>query len=269
MTNKIKIAIEGSLSTPKLFTALQLAHGLTGAWERIIVIGSTSRDGQYQHIGGYSTLHVASDATPQRYTELLNIAASCKDAVILSGLSNEWQHGVSAHLQGSYYEDVLRAHRTFFHMLRHAPVHVIALVDTRTTFLQRDSRGRRKLRQERVIQQPGISQHFATVLRINSSGNARVEKDATKTLPTDEQFKVSLHHGALLSEWCRRGDPVISRELQERIDQCSSLGELYQLLFTMDVDDTDVITAFTRRRLQLDGDHKEHTMEIVPGGLWL
>ncbi|RYF37895.1 MAG: hypothetical protein EON97_00405 [Chitinophagaceae bacterium] len=268
--NKIKLALTGLPSSPKLFTALQLAYGLCGSWERIIVIGSSQRDGQYQHIGGYNTLGIAKDATPQRYMELLNIAASCsKDVVILSSLSDEWQYGVSSHLQSSYYEEVLRSHRTLFHMMKHAPVHVIGLIDTRHTFLQRDAEGKRRLRTEQLIQQQDIGHHFTTVLHLEKRAIAVVHKDGTKVFPADEPFKLSVHYGALLSDWCRSGEPVIAREIQTRIDQCSSLSELYQLLFDMDIDNPDVIAAFTRRRLEIDETLKEPTLELIPGGALL
>ena len=76
--NKIKLALIGErLSSPTLFTALQVAFGLCGKWEKIIVIGSSDNDGRYQHVGNYGTLFIPSDATPQRYMDLLNIIGAC------------------------------------------------------------------------------------------------------------------------------------------------------------------------------------------------
>ncbi len=118
-----------------------------------------------------------------------------------------------------------------------------------------------------MAQQPDIADHFTTVLHLDKRGSCRVQKDSTKVLPTDVPFKLSLHHGALLANWCRSGEPVISWELQQQIDNCSSLAELYQLLFETDIENVDVITAFTRRRLQLDEERKEPVLELVPGGL--
>jgi hypothetical protein len=268
--NKLKLALTGLPSSPKLFTALQLAYGLCGSWERIIVIGSSPRDGQYQHLGGYNTLGIAKDATPQRYSDLLNLCTGChKDVIIFSSLSDEWQYGVAHHLQSSCYEDLLRSHRMLLHMMKHAPVHVIGCIDTRHTFLQRDNEGKRRLRTEQIIQQPDIDQHFTTVLNLDKRGNSGTQKDGTKIFPVDEPFKLSVHHGALLSDWCRSGEPVIAREIQDRIDQCSSLSALYQLLFDIDIDDPDIITAFTRRRLELDKNLKEPTLEVVTGGALL
>ena len=87
--------------------------------------------------------------------------------------------------------------------------------------------------------------------------------------PADERFKLSVHHGALLSDWCRSGEPVIAKETQKRINECSTISELYQLLFDLDIDDVDVITAFTRRRLEIDETLKEPTLEVVHGGALL
>lgn len=266
-SNKIKLALTGPPPAPKLFNALQLAYGLCGSWERIIVVGSSSNDGRYQHLGAYSTLGIAKDATPQRYTELLNISASCgKDVVIFSSLSDEWQYGVSHHLNTSYYEDVLKSHRMLFHVMRHAPVHVIACIETRNVFLQKDEKGKRRLSTEQIIQQPGIEKQFTTVLRMDKRGYAGVAKDGAKVFDVEQRFKISLHHGARLHDWCRGGDPVISLELQHRIDCCSTLSELYQLLFELDADDLDVLSAFTRKRLEMDEESKEQPLEMIPGG---
>src|SRR5437899_1745874 len=124
--NKVQLALVGSQTTPKLYTALQFAVGLCGGWERIVVL-SSSAAGQYQHLGGYSTLAIPEDATPQRYTEVLNIVSSCSmDVVIFDSLSNEWENGVNHHLDTSYYSEVLKAHRMFLMAVKHAPVHTIA-----------------------------------------------------------------------------------------------------------------------------------------------
>jgi hypothetical protein len=46
---------------------------------------------------------------------------------------------------------------------------------------------------------------------------------------------------------------TVPKELQERINRCHSLKELYTLLFATEDDSEGVITAFAKRRLQIEG----------------
>lgn len=267
----IKLALTGLSSAPKLFSALQLAYGLAGKWERIIVVGSSRTDAAYQHLGNYGTLTVARDATPARYTELLNLCVeSHKDVVIFTSLSDEWQLGVGYHANTSYHEDVLRAHRTFLQTIRNAPVHIIACLDTRKVFLPKDLRGRRTLNvAEQVIQQPGIEGEFMTVLHLDKKGLARVQRDDTDVFDREQRIALNVLHGCVLLDWCHSSESIESLEIQQRIDRCTTLDELYRLLFLLDVDDANLIAAFTKRRLELDSDQSRDVPTLLPieGGL--
>lgn len=271
-SNKIKLALTGHSTAPKLLTALKLAYGLSRDWNRVISIGCSARDAQFQHLGAYHTLHIDTDATPSRYTELLNLATGCgKDVLILSTLSNEWCRGVQDHLDSSCFQDVLRAHRTLFQWMRHAPVHIICLIDSRTIFLQRDEEGRRKLRQEQLVQQPGVEDHFTSVLHLDRRGNASVRTDVTGTFPTGAPFSITFDSDTLLFDWCRRVEPEDSSRMQERVNACTSIHELHQLLFTVECDDTEALNALTRRRMELEATERvaghEPQLTFVEGGL--
>jgi hypothetical protein len=267
-SNKIQLALVGSPATPKLYAALQLAVGLCGGWERTVVISSSPKAGQYQHLGSYSTLGIPNDASPQKYLQTLNIVSSCSiDVVILDSLSNEWEYGVNHHLDTSYYDDVLKAHRMLLMAVKHAPVHVIACLHTRNVYLHRDEDGKRKLFSEQIIQQQGIEKHFSTVLRLDKRGAGQVIRDVTGVFDGLQPFTPGIQHGALLHGWCAGGEPVIHPDLQKRIDGCNTLVELYELLFTQDLDDLDLLSAFTRRKLQLDPDRMEPVFEVIPGAL--
>jgi hypothetical protein len=268
--NKIKLALTGMSSAPKLFNALQLAYGLAGRWERIIVIGSSRQDALYQHLGAYSTLTVAKDATPQRYSDLLNLCAGChKDVIIFSSLSEEWHSGVAYHASSSYYEDVLIAHRDLLLLMRHAPVHIISCIHTRKVFLPKDeTTGKRKLNfSEQLIQQSGIEKNFSVVLHIDKHGATKVEKDETGIFDKERRVKLNVHHGCILHDWCSSDESQVLIEIQRRIDRCSTLEELYRLLFDLDLDDAAIISAFTRRRLELSPDDGTPKLEPIQGGL--
>ncbi|RYZ15143.1 MAG: hypothetical protein EOP49_53305, partial [Sphingobacteriales bacterium] len=226
---RLRLAITGPVSAPKLFTALQLAYGLTGAWDRIIVIGNSPKDNLYHHLGSYHVLSVSKGASPQRYADLLNLCSGCnKDAVIFSTFADEWREGVGSSVQTGYHEEALRGHRLLFEMIRHSQVHVIVCIDSKKKLLYQSGERHPKIRIGYApIQEEGFERHLTSVLALDKKGMAKVEKDTTKVLPAEIVFKPSVQTGALLQDWCYEGCPLISLEMQHRIDRCTNLAQLY------------------------------------------
>jgi hypothetical protein len=255
---KMRLSLFGQTAAPKLFTALQIAYGLCGDWNRIMVLSSSGKADRYQTLGPYQTFDVHPLSTPERYASLLNIVQSCRmDVIILDNFSDEWRHGVSAQLNDFNYQDVLNAHRTLMKMIRFSAEHIICCVDTERKLSYRDREGNRKLHySERPVQQEGIDRYFMTVLSLDRKGNATVLKDLTNTLPENKPFKITPQVGALLQDFCCEGQTVVPRELQNRINSCESLGELYTLMFSEECSDVEMIGAFTKRRLELEDQHQ-------------
>lgn len=255
---KMRLSLFGQTNAPKLFTALQIAYGLCGDWNRIMVLSSSGKAERYQALGPYQTFDIHPLSTPERYGSLLQIVQSCRlEVIILDSFSDEWRHGVSAQLNDFNYQDVLNSHRTLMKMIRFSAEHIICCIDTERKLAYRDKEGNRKLHYtERPVQQEGIERYFMTVLRIDRKSNASVVKDLTRTLPEDKPFKVTPQIGALLQDFCCEGQTVIPKDLQERINACHSLGELYALMFAEDLSDVELIGAFTKRRLELEDLHQ-------------
>lgn len=262
------MALIGQRLSVTVYTALKIAYGLCGSYSKIALISSSSNDNRYQHIlGNYSTLHIPADATPQRYMEIMNIVGPCGfDVIIFSGLSIEWREGVTRHLPSSYYEDVLKAHNTFMSVLRHFPRHVIGCIETKRNIIKMNTEGVPKIDLSRqIIQQPGIEKNFTTVLKMDKKGRAEVVKDLSQTLP-QQQFYPDYQIGAVLQDWCCNGNSYVPEDLQQKIDDCNSIRELYQLLFEMDIEDVELISAFTRRRMVLEGKGNKPSLEVIQGG---
>lgn len=267
---KVMAALSGPTSSPKLFNALQISFGLCGSWEKILVISTSYKASQYQHLGGYSVLTLSKDSTPQKYLDLLTLVAACgKEVVILSNISDEWREGVVSNMDSPFYEEALRTHRELFNLLRQLPFHVIACVDTKKKLSFREgNNGNHKLSVgHELIQQQGIERYFNTVLQIDKRGCALAVKDMTQMIPSEKRVKVTPQIGAALLDFCREGNSVVPKGLQEMIDSCQSLGDLYELLFDLDIDDMNLLTSFTKRRLELEGNNGRVEMEAIAGGL--
>lgn len=69
-------------------------------------------------------------------------------------------------------------------------------------------------------------------------------------------IEVSSHGSTLtltISPASCSSSPCLSPELERRIKGCDSLRELYLLLFEVDSDSPEVMDAFCRKRLELEG----------------
>ena len=267
--NKVMVALTGPTSSPKLFSALQIGFGLTGSYKKILVISTSYKAFQYQHMGDYSVLTLPRDSTPQKYLDLLNLVAACgKELVILSNFSDEWSDGVLSHLQSSFYEEALRSHRELFNLLRQLPIHVVACIDSsKKLSFNEDHNGKRRLgMNQKLIQQQGIERYFNTVLQIDKRGCALAVKDMTQMIPSEKTVKVTPQIGAALLDFCKEERSIVPKGLQEMIDGCQSLGDLYELLFDLDVDDVHLLTAFTKRRLQLQDTSDCKELQETTGG---
>jgi hypothetical protein len=169
---------------------------------------------------------------------------------------------------------VLKAHRLLFNGIRHSPVHVIACVDTQKKFTCQDSEGKTRLNfSSQPIQYQGFEKNFTTVLQMDKKGRTTAVKDLSKVLPV-APFQINPQVGAMLQDWCYKGEPVVSQEIQQKINSCNSLSELYQLLFDLDIEEGELFQAFAKRRLELDSMYRDKDahpaksqLEIVPGGL--
>jgi hypothetical protein len=145
---------------------------------------------------------------------------------------------------------------------------VIGCIDTtKKLSFKDDNDGKHKVTvNQKLIQQQGIERYFNTVLQIDKRGRALAMKDMTQMIPSEKTIKVTPQIGAALQDWCKEGTSVVPKGLQEMIDGCQSLGDLYELLFDLDVDDVNLFTAFTKRRLQLEGNIGGVELQAIIGG---
>ncbi|RYE52680.1 MAG: hypothetical protein EOP48_15970 [Sphingobacteriales bacterium] len=251
---KARVALVGGANSPKLYAALQIAFGLTGNYQRIIVIDSTGKADRYSILGDYHVCEIHPQSTPDRYSSLLNIVQGTPHDAVILDLTSEWR-SVTAQVNEYNYQQVLRSHRTFMQQLKFSCTHIIALVDSERKLAYRDKGGNCKLHFEnRIVQMEGVENFFTTVLRLDRKGYATTEKDLTGMLPKDKQFKPDALSGAVLHDWCSKGRTVVPEELQKKIDACTSLGELYNLLFSSEVTDAEMVSAFTQKRIDLEAE---------------
>src|SRR6476661_4504968 len=89
---KIKMGLQGPSSSGKTFSALLVAYGLCGSWERIAVIDTENGSSHlYAHLGAFKVLPLNSPYTPEAY---INAMTFCQQkgilVIVIDSISHEW-----------------------------------------------------------------------------------------------------------------------------------------------------------------------------------
>jgi hypothetical protein len=96
---KIKMALQGPSGSGKTKSALLIAYGLCGSWEKIGVIDTENRSADlYADIGPYNVLPLSPPFTPERYIEALWICIKAElQVIIIDSTSHERDHLLDYH----------------------------------------------------------------------------------------------------------------------------------------------------------------------------
>lgn len=129
-------------------------------------------------------------------------------------------------------------HHVFISYLQQSAAHIIATI--RST-------------DRKVLQEEGYAHYFGTVLSLDRNHEARVIKDCTGLFKGICPGELSASVGERLLKWCNNGEDSISLNLQQRINACKSHEQLQRLMVDSQLEDMSLMSAFTHRRLELDG----------------
>jgi hypothetical protein len=90
---RIKMALQGPSGSGKTMSALLIAFGLCGEWNKIAVIDTENHSADlYAHLGGYNVLSISAPFTPEKYIEAINVCENAGiEVIIIDSISHEWE----------------------------------------------------------------------------------------------------------------------------------------------------------------------------------
>lgn len=224
-----KITIEGPSGAGKTVAALQLAYGLVGDWNRIVVIDTENRRALYTvgqifgetTIGEFQHLPLVPPYSPWRLTEALRAVESSEQfgAVILDSMSKEWE-GVGGTLelvgngngqnQFAAWKGPGDAHRRFIDSIQFSNMHVIATMRSKVKYdlVDEENKAGRlvsvpKKRGMEAIQRSGTEYEFDVAFRLEMNHDAEISKDNTRVFMADTPGPITPEHGRRIVEWSR------------------------------------------------------------------
>lgn len=219
-----KVKLRLNLSAPsgagKTYSALLLAKGLVGSWEKIAVIDTENGSASlYEHLGAFNVIDLAPPFTPERYIQAIDACiAGGMECIIIDSSTHEWS-GTGGCLEAndqlaaakyrgnawSAWNETTPRHDAFVNKVLQCPVHVITCTRSKMDTVMTDDKKVKKVGMK-DIQREGWEYELTVSLNIDrDTHKAIASKDRTELFEGKQPFVITEATGQLIREWCEKG----------------------------------------------------------------
>jgi hypothetical protein len=234
---KIRCGMSGPSGFGKTYSALLLAKGLVGEWDKIAVIDTENGSADlYSNLGEYNVIPLVAPYSPERYIEAINACVKGgMECIIIDSISHEWDgKGGCLEIQeqlGGKYQDwakVTPRHQAFVEAITTSPVHMITTVRRKQDYdMIKDGN---KTKVEKVGMKEVTREGFEYELTvnfefINDKHMVKAGKDRTGLFVDKPEFIVTEKTGELIKDWCEVGVDEV-QEAITKLKNCNSVDEL-------------------------------------------
>lgn len=253
-----KLAMQGPSGSGKTYSALLLAFGLCGAYEKVAIIETAyNAANHYAYFGKFHTLSLDAPFTAEKFIDALDLCErSGIEVIIIDTLSAEWSG--SGGMQERMVEEGTECmfwHQSLLQAIGESNCHIIATLQTKEGYnysIKGDKREILKFGLE-PIQQQGIHYCFHTVLSLDMQHKAKPMKDRTSFFEEHSGQVITEEIAALYATWSTGHKQEVPEDLQGRISSCKTIKELLDLMFQSNMYHEPTMQAFTARRIELEG----------------
>ena len=238
---KIKMAIQGPSGAGKTMTALLIAYGLCGDWQKIAVIDTENHSADlYAHLGNFKTLPLEPPFSPERYIQAIDICLrGCVQVIIIDSTSQEWDFLLEYHssLQGNSFTNwnkVTPRHDAFVTAVLQSQVHIICTIRSKTDYILVEKNGKQV--PEKIgmkgVQRESLEYEFTLVFEIDMTQKVKASKDRTGMFIGRPDFTPNIDTGKQILQWCNQGIEIPFVNIEQvlaMVDSCKSEKELVNL----------------------------------------
>lgn len=251
---KLRLGLSAVSGGGKTVSALRLAYGITGDWNKIAVIDTEngSADLYANHIlkdgfliGEFNTLPLSAPYSPERYIQAVkDCEAAGMEVIIIDSISHEWD-GAGGCLQiqealGGKYQDwakVTPRHQNFINSILQSTCHIITTVRRKQDYeMVKDGSGKVKVEKAglKEVTREGFEYELTLNLELDMRHNAKALKDRTGLFDGQPEFMITEATGKIIKQWCESGIEPIHDEIdfmawEDSINACNNTADLMKL----------------------------------------
>lgn len=271
---KLRVNLASPSGFGKTYSALLIAFGLTGNWQKIAVIDTENESASlYSHLGKFKTLPLAPPYSPDRYIQAIE---TCEregmEVVIIDSITHVWkgQGGLLEYQNslGGRYQDWAKAtplYQNWLNKILQSKCHVITTNRKKQGYNMITEGNKTKVEKAGLDDEirDGYEYEMTLALEIiNDKHMARASKDRTQLFVDKPEFVITVDTGRALLHWSNEGKevdevtvaetPVNQYELQRKISACKTDAEVVELFKAQRPEvQQQFVDKFTLKRKQL------------------
>lgn len=242
---KLRLNISAPSGAGKTYSALRMAYGIVGNWDKIAVIDTENRSASlYSHLGDFFTIDLTPPFSPERYIEAIK---ACEEGgiecCIIDSSSHEW-NGAGGCIEmneilaqtkyksntWSAWNETTPKHDRFVNTVLQSPMHIITCTRSKTETIQEG--GKVKKVGMKDIQREGWEYELTVSLNLDRDSHlATPSKDRTGLFEGKMPFLISEKTGEEIKAWCETGvdESAAITDAVTKLASCNTVDELSAL----------------------------------------
>lgn len=242
---KLRLNISAPSGAGKTYSALRMAYGIVGNWDKIAVIDTENRSASlYSHLGDFFTIDLTPPFSPERYIEAIK---ACEEGgiecCIIDSSSHEW-NGAGGCIEmneilaqtkyksntWSAWNETTPKHDRFVNTVLQSPMHIITCTRSKTETIQEG--GRVKKVGMKDIQREGWEYELTVSLNLDRDSHlATPSKDRTGLFEGKMPFLITEKTGEEIKAWCETGvdESAAITDAVTKLASCNTVDELSAL----------------------------------------
>jgi hypothetical protein len=215
---KIRVALMGTSGSGKTYSALLMAYGICGDWNKIALIDTETGSGHlYEHLGAYNVMDLTPDYSPERYVSAIEVCEKAgMEVIVIDSASHEW-NGKGGLLEiadkmGTGFQKWMTLtprHNKFVDKMISSTCHIIATFRTSAEYAITENDKGKKVPEKigiKPLTREGVEYEFTIAFDINSKNLATVSKDRT-SLFVNMPHIITAETGKRIIDWCNSAPP--------------------------------------------------------------
>lgn len=250
--SKLKLNLSGPSGSGKTMSALRMAYGLVGDWEKIAVIDTENGSASlYSHLGPFFTIDLEPPFSPDRYIAAINAVHKAGiECLIIDSASHEWsgpggcldinEKLANAKYKGntwSAWNETTPMHDAFVSAVLHTDIHVITCTRSKMETVMGEDKKVKKVGLK-DLQRDGWEYELTVSLGIDRDTHmAMASKDRTGLFENKPPFVITEETGEAIRQWCESGIDT-KAEIESavaKLENCNTVDELTLLKETLPV----------------------------------
>ena len=220
---KLRLGISAVSGGGKTYSALLLAHGLIGSWDKIAVIDTENGSASlYSHLGEFNVIELQAPFSPECYIQAIK---SCEDAgmecIVVDSITHEWDgkgglleiHSQMTGNSFTNWSSLTPRHQKFIDAILQSKCHVITTVRRKTDYeINKDGNGKTQVTKAglKEITRDGFEYELTVNFNLDERHNCTISKDRTGLFIDKPFFTITEETGELIKKWCEDGDVQIN-----------------------------------------------------------